>query len=128
MSDSHTRRKIGGLPSFWYQGSKFSDLSLISDFVPTPRTILDISVNLKRKFFLKGRGSGYWSTVTQNGTGMHHLRPQKPKGFRGRTPRPLFKEDLLFVGHLTNTCIHHQARHYALSDFFVEAHFDPCMC
>ena len=38
------------------QGSKFSDFSLISDFFPTPGTILEISVNLKRIFFLKGRG------------------------------------------------------------------------
>ncbi len=37
-------------------GLKFSDLSLISDFFPTPRTILEISVNLKRKSFLKGTG------------------------------------------------------------------------
>ncbi len=33
------------------QGSKFSDFSLISDFFPTLRTILEISVNLKRKIF-----------------------------------------------------------------------------
>ncbi len=33
------------------QGSKFSDFSLISDLFPTPRAILEISVNLKRKFF-----------------------------------------------------------------------------
>ncbi len=34
-----------------YQGSKFSD------FLPTPRTILEISVNVKR-FFLRGAGIG----------------------------------------------------------------------
>ena len=40
------------------QGSKFSDFSLISDFFPTPSTILEISVNLKRIFsFLKGRAA-----------------------------------------------------------------------
>ncbi len=33
-----------------YQGSKSSVLRLISDFFPTPRTILEISVNLKRKY------------------------------------------------------------------------------
>ena len=38
------------------QGSKFSDLSLISDFFPTPRTILEICVNLKRNFFWRGGG------------------------------------------------------------------------
>ncbi len=39
------------------QGSKFSDFSLISDFFPTPRNILEIRVNLKRNF-LAGRGMG----------------------------------------------------------------------
>ncbi len=41
-----------------YQGSKFSDFSLISDFFATPRTILEISVNLKRNFSLEGQGVG----------------------------------------------------------------------
>ncbi len=49
------------------QGSKFTDFSLISNFFPTPGSILEISVNLKRSF-LKGWGLGYWNTVTQNGT------------------------------------------------------------
>ncbi len=39
-----------------------------------------------RKHF--GVGWGYWSTMTQNGTRMHKLRPLKPKFFWGRTPRP----------------------------------------
>ena len=45
-----------------FQGSKSSVLRLISDFFPTPRTILEISVNLKRNFLwwgvrgLKGLG------------------------------------------------------------------------
>ncbi len=34
-------------------------------------------------------------------------------------------EDVSFVVHSTNMCIHHQARHYALSDFLAETHFDP---
>ena len=51
-----------GLTMLWSilvrtQGSKFSDFSLISDFFPTPRTILEISVNLKRIFF-EGEGVG----------------------------------------------------------------------
>ena len=33
------------------QGTESSDFSLISDFFPTSRTILEISVNLKRNFF-----------------------------------------------------------------------------
>ncbi len=37
-------------PLIWTQGSKSSDFSLISDF-PTPRTILEISANLRRKKF-----------------------------------------------------------------------------
>ena len=40
------------------QGTESSDLSLISDFFPPPRTILEISVNLKRNFFLGGGGGG----------------------------------------------------------------------
>ena len=36
-------------------------------------------------------GSGYWSTMTQNGTRMHKLRPLKPKFFLGGgSPRPPF--------------------------------------
>ncbi len=38
------------------QGSKSSDFSLISDFFPTPRTTLEIVVNLMRIFFMKGCG------------------------------------------------------------------------
>ncbi len=45
------------------QGTESSDLSLISDFFPTPRTILEISVNLKR-IFLRGWGYGYWGKIT----------------------------------------------------------------
>ncbi len=40
-----------------FQGTESSDFSLISDFFPTPRTILEISVNLNR-IFLGGRGMG----------------------------------------------------------------------
>ena len=40
------------------QGSKCSAFSLISDFFPTPRTILEISVNLMRKDFRRGGGRG----------------------------------------------------------------------
>ena len=48
-----------------YQGSKSSVLRLISDFFTTPRTILEISVNLKRKCLWGGvigvwRGLGEW--------------------------------------------------------------------
>ena len=49
------------------------------------------------------------STVTQNDTGIYHLRPQKPKNFWGRTPRPPLKEDVSFGVHLTSTCIHYRA-------------------
>ncbi len=40
------------------QGTESSDFSLISDFFPAPRTILEISVNLKRSF-LGGGGIGF---------------------------------------------------------------------
>ncbi len=53
----------------WLQGSKSSVLRLISGFFPTPRTILEISVNLKRKFLwgwgcrgLKALGRMAWAT------------------------------------------------------------------
>ncbi len=39
------------------QGTESSDFSLISDFFPTPWTILETSVNLKR-IFLQGGGMG----------------------------------------------------------------------
>ncbi len=42
---------------------------------------------------------------TQNGTGMHHLRLQKPKNFWGEDPQTPLKEDILFGVHLTNTRI-----------------------
>ncbi len=38
------------------QRSKSSDFGLISDFFPTPKTILEISVNLNRNFFFEGVG------------------------------------------------------------------------
>ena len=60
------------------QGTESSDLSLISDFFPTHRTILEISVNLKR-IFLRGWGYGYWGKMTQKYIGVHHLQPLNPK-------------------------------------------------
>ncbi len=46
-------KKIIVEKSLWenIQGTESSDFSLISDFFPTLRTILEISVNLERIFF-----------------------------------------------------------------------------
>ena len=42
------------------QGLKFSEFSLISEFFPTFRAILEISVNLKRNLFM---GVGVWTNL-----------------------------------------------------------------
>ena len=49
-------RQIVDTPHMWIQRSKSSDFGLISDFFPTPKTILEISVNLNRNFFFEGVG------------------------------------------------------------------------
>ncbi len=36
----------------------------------------------------------------------------------GEDPQTPLKEDVSFRAHLTNTCLYHPARYYALSDFF----------
>ena len=47
------------------------------------------------------------------------------KKFLGDVPQTLLEEDVSFGVHLTNTCMHFRALHYALSDFLVETRFDP---
>ncbi len=78
---------------FWKcpQGTKSSDLSLISDFFPTPRTILEISVNQKRIFFWRGGGRDVgvqWPKMALEGT---ICDPRRQKYSWGRTPRPPWK-------------------------------------
>ncbi len=46
------------------------------------------------------------------------------KAFLGEDPQTL-KEDILFGVHLNKHMHTLTARHYALSDFLVEIHFDP---
>ncbi len=77
------------------QGSQFSD------FFPTPRTILEISVNLKRKFVLKGRGRGirvqwpkwHWNTPFATREANTFLRedPQTPPGIKTGFCQKLWK-------------------------------------
>ncbi len=69
------------------QGTESSDLSLISDFFPTPRAILEISVNLKRIFF-RGWGYGYWGKMTQKALECTTCGPriQKFSGEGSQTP------------------------------------------
>ena len=119
--DRNTQTKTGLV----LQGTESSDLSLISDFFPTPRTILEISGNQKRKFF-RGWGYRYWGKMTQKSIGMHYLRPSNPKIFWGRTPRPptwnhihlsSFNDSLAFP-------IKFGITHF--SDFFAKTHSDPC--
>ena len=50
---------------------------------------------------------------------------QEAKKFWGEVPRTPLEEDVSFGVHLTNTCMHFRARHYALSDFLAETRFDP---
>ena len=81
-------RKTPGKSQTSFQGSKFSEFSLIPDFFPTPRTILEISVNLMRKNFEGSRGGG----IGIIGTRMHNLQTLKSKIFWGRTPTPPCKK------------------------------------
>ena len=68
-----------------------------------------------------GVGWGYWSTMTQNGTRMHKLRPLKPKFLWGRTPRPPCKK-MYCLGVYKHPCPHASSMLYAFQD---ETHFDP---
>ncbi len=69
-----------------------------------------------------GVGWGYWSTMTQNGTRMHKLRPLKPKSLRGRTPRPPFN-NIYSLGVILQTFMPHVSS--MLHVFQDETHFDP---
>ena len=117
---------ISGDPPPCSQGSKFSDFSLISDFFPTPRTILDFSVNLKRKNSFEGEGVGLLEYSDPKWHWNAPFATPEARKFLGEDPQATQEEDVSFAVHLTNTCMHHQAQHYSLSDFLVETHFDPC--
>ncbi len=107
------------------QGIESSDFSLISDFFPTPRTILEISVNLKRIFFRRW-GYGYWGKMTPNSIGMHHLRPLNPKISWGRAPTPPPYKKPYPSTSFNYSCapsIELGIAHF--SDFFVKTHSDP---
>ncbi len=86
LPENMTLSKRKGVPH--KQGSKFSDFSLISDLFPTPRTILEISVNLKRFFFWRGGGRGigvHWLKMALECT-ICNPRSQKISG--GGPPDP----------------------------------------
>ena len=59
----------------------------------------------EENFFSKGR-VGYWSTVTENDTRMHHLWPKKPKNYQERTPWPPPPESGCFTRGSFNKQIH----------------------
>ncbi len=70
-----------------YQGTESSDFSLISDFFPTPRTILEIGVNLKMKFFRGGGGMGIGVKWPKKALECTICDPRIQK-FSGEDPRP----------------------------------------
>ena len=112
--------------SLQYQGSKFSDLSLISDFFPTLRTILEISVNMKRNYFWRGGGRGIgvqWAKIALECTVCDHRSQEDSSGGPPDPPERGCFNHGSFNKHLP--CIHWRARHYALSDFLDKTHFDP---
>ena len=86
--------------------------------------ILEISVNLKRNFF-EGEGVGL---LDHSGPKWHWNAPfatTEAKKILGQVPHAPYKRIFPFAAHFTNTWIHHQARHYTFSDFFVKIDFDP---
>ena len=79
-----------------HQGTESSDLSLISDFILTPRAILEISVNLKRNFF-RGWGYGYWGKMTQK---KHWNAPPaalESQNFLGEDPQTPLEKNIQFT-------------------------------
>ncbi len=110
----------------YYQGTESSDFSLISDFFPSPRTFLEISVNLKRNIFRGWGGYRYWGKNDPKSIGMHHLRPSNSKIFWGGPPHPPAKNHTLdssfnyLHASPTELCI------TRFSDFFAKTHSDPC--
>ena len=114
--------------SIWQSIQAFirdQNFSLIWEFFPTPSTTLENSANLLRIFFLEGggyRGIGVqWPKMALEYT-IGNPRNQK---ISGEAPQAPLKEAVSFWVHLTNTRMHYQDRHHALSDFLVETHFDP---
>ena len=81
------------------QGTESSDLSLISEFFPTPWAILEISVNLKRNFF-RGWGYGDWGKMTQKALECTACGPRIQK-FSGRGPPDPLQETIPFTVPLT---------------------------
>ena len=104
---------------FSTQGTESSDC-LISDFFPTPRAILEISVNLK-KIFLGGGGM----VVGVKWPKKHWNAPPVALKSLGRAPRPPCKKPYSsqFIYH--SVCISHQARRYALFRLFCQNPFWP---
>ena len=108
------------------QGTESSDLSLISDFFPTPRTILEISVNLKRNF---SKRVGVWVlglNDPKKALECTICSPRIQKFSGGGPPDPpttyhvllsSFKDPHPYPIQLGIT-------HY--SDLFAKTHSDPC--
>ncbi len=70
----------------------FSDFSLISDFFPTSRAILKISINLKRNYFREW-GYAYWGKTTTKKKPLECTicGPQIQKISGGGPPTPLLE-------------------------------------
>ncbi len=94
------------------QGTESSDLSLISDFFPPPRTILGISVNLKRNFFGGRWGYGYWGKMTPKALECTICGPRIQKFSGGGPPDPPTRNHILQIP-VTMCGIPHRAWHYA---------------
>ncbi len=106
------------------QGTESSDSSLISDFFPTPRIILEISANLKR-IFLRGGGMGIGVKWPKKALECSTCRPWIQKFYVGGPPDPHARNHTLHSSFNnpraspTNLDITH------FSDFLAKTHSDP---
>ncbi len=96
----HTRKDFQDMYFIWcvhcmQQGSKFSD------FFSTPRTILEISVNLMRKCFWRGRGGGIGVKWPRTAQAYTICDPWSQKIFWRKTPRPRYNS-MYCIGFIYN--------------------------
>ena len=109
-----------------WQWSKSSDFSLISDFLPTPRTILEISRNLKRKFFWRVGGRGIWLKQPTIAPECTPWKPWSQKFSGGEPPDPPAYITSCKVS-VHASLAHHYTQHCTLFRLFLRHPFWPCV-
>ncbi len=107
------------------QGSAYFRLFRLSGFLKHIWTILEISANLKRIFF-EGVGVVVFEYSDPKWHWNASFATPKAKKFLGEDPQTPLKTGYFVSRSLTNICTYYQARHYALSGFFVLSQADPC--